>query len=236
MTKFKTTLGASISVLMLCTSNAAIAGDTKFGVLFGSAASNDSSESVITPISLGGTPATFGYAVNSSSKTGYLFGGSVSYWADSGFIYEAELSYRRNRSSINGEISFADGTQSDSLPTSGAATTDALSALANVWYEFGVNTDRSFRPYLGGGAGVSRVEVDGQFSSSGTALGFNIDNTTNISTSNTQFAWHLGAGVNYHRINDTVLSLGYRYMDLGSNGSGLSNGSGTHSIVAGVRF
>jgi opacity protein-like surface antigen len=86
--------------------------------------------------------------------------------------------------------------------TAAAASNDGsvrtFTLMANAWYD--VDMGSNFKPYVGGGVGYADNEVK-------HGLVFN--------GSGGDFAWQLGAGVNYQISEKTSVGLGYRYLDAG---------------------
>src|SRR5215207_3170674 len=62
---------------------------------------------------------------------------------------------------------------------------DALFALANLWVDLPIGG--AFRPYIGGGVGVGRLDVDVDFDTGGDS--FNL-----VDDSDWGFAWQIGGG------------------------------------------
>jgi opacity protein-like surface antigen len=82
-------------------------------------------------------------------------------------------------------------------PSRGDVSTWAV--MANAWYDFG--SGGSLVPYVGGGIGYAHSKLRVQ----GIANG-----------SDGNFAWQLGAGVNYNISADAQIGIGYRYFDGGT--------------------
>ncbi len=86
--------------------------------------------------------------------------------------------------------------------TAAAASSDGsvrtFTLMANAWYDFDMGSN--FKPYVGGGVGYADNEIK-------HGLVFN--------GSGGDFAWQLGAGVNYQIGDRTSIGLGYRYLDAG---------------------
>lgn len=113
-------------------------------------------------------------------------------------------------------------------------TTSGLFGLVNIFYDF--NQFGRFKPFIGGGIGLARVEFDGH--------GVNLGGTDTVvmDDEDTGFAYQLSAGANI-ALTDTVdLELGYRY--LGVTGLELEAVDSTvsdvdvdnHIIYGGLRF
>ncbi|WP_310498500.1 outer membrane beta-barrel protein [Sandarakinorhabdus sp.] len=107
-------------------------------------------------------------------------------------------------------ISFADGSR-----------VRQLSALANVWLDLPIG--KSITPYVGGGAGIAGIEIDGE----GKA----------------RFAWQLGAGVAFNLSDTVALTLDYRHRQISGTTIAYDASSGfdigrvrTNALTAGIRL
>ena len=105
---------------------------------------------------------------------------------------------------------------------------DSKSIMFNTYYDFETGTTLS--PYLGGGLGVTEIEIDAP--------------TLALNDEDTVFAYQLMAGVSWAPQNllNTELNLGYRYLDASDPsfttdaGATLDHQYEHHSIEAGARF
>jgi outer membrane autotransporter protein len=102
--------------------------------------------------------------------------------------------------------------------------------MANAWYDFDMGND--FTPYIGGGVGYADNELKHGLLANGTGG---------------DFAWQLGAGVNYKIGDKTSIGLGYRYLDagdievtmarrLGGVSPNVSYDIESHSVLANINF
>ena len=81
--------------------------------------------------------------------------------------------------------------------------------MANAWYEF--DTSSKWKPYVGGGAGIAWVKLDGKAvvnlptysGASTTSVHFDGDKSG--------FAWQVGGGLGYEFKPNRQLTLDYRY-------------------------
>ena len=89
------------------------------------------------------------------------------------------------------------------------------SLMANAWWD--IHNSSNFTPYLGGGVGYAISSYDGG------AVYDGVDGN---------FAWQLGAGVDYKISEETQLGLGYRYFDAGDVTLSLPTASGTPSSMS----
>ena len=133
--------------------------------------------------------------------------------------FEAEYFYRSN--------------SLDSYNNRGASTSlsgDILSDtyMANVYYD--INTHTRFTPYVGAGAGLASINLDSKTLA--------VDDTDN------RFAYQLMAGIGWQpeMLLNTVLQVGYKYLDAGSpeftnnNGTVFEHDYQVHNIEAAARF
>jgi opacity protein-like surface antigen len=100
-----------------------------------------------------------------------------------------------------------------------------------------------FTPYVGAGVGVAYHIVDDVYFTGNPNLVNSIDGDRDIS-----FAWSLMAGVGYQLSQNTVLDIGYRYIDMGKATSERSDSAGfvnprvniddidAHEIKIGLRY
>ena len=143
------------------------------------------------------TPSTT-FAFAGDADTGFIVGGAVGMSLNqmfAGLRGEVEVAYRQQ------DVDGAWLSATTGGTTSGALNYDqsTFSIMANLWYDFAVG---GVRPYVGGGIGWARTEVDGNF---GPTLPFDLDDSG--------FAWQLGAGVNFDISPNMMLGVGYRYFD-----------------------
>ncbi|HYD29682.1 MAG TPA: outer membrane beta-barrel protein, partial [Azospirillaceae bacterium] len=151
-------------------------------------------------------------------ETGFAGALSAGYKFGFGLRPELELSYRRNRmDDVSGAQTLVDG---DSR---------SLSLLANLVYD--INTGTAFTPYIGAGAGFSRVWYDNLLTSAGNS----------VDDSDTVFAYQGIAGVAYSVMPNLDLTLDYRYFatkdpDFTSNLGGFDSEYKNHTVLAGLRY
>ncbi|MGP8231993.1 MAG: outer membrane protein [Methylovirgula sp.] len=124
-----------------------------------------------------------------------------------------------------------------------------LDALANLYVDLG--TWSGFTPYVGGGIGVSRIQITSDtnwYMSNGlpyhiTTDGFYFNWDRSIDLIRYQFAWALMAGVSYAITPELALDVGYRYINLGTI-SGIQDATGNsyskvvdaHEVRLGLRY
>ena len=106
----------------------------------------------------------------------------------------------------------------------------AVGFMANAFYD--IDTGGRWRPYLGGGVGISNISVS-DVAISGVPLADDDD---------TVFAFQLGAGIGYEVTPTTTLSLDYRFFStadpdfIAVDGTPFGSEYHRHDIRAGVRF
>jgi len=148
------------------------------------------------------------------------------------FRAEVEGSYRR--ASVESASGFG-------LTAQGAGNVSALSAMGNLYLEpsFGLG---SLRPYIGGGAGLSRFRAR-NVGAVGLPVGGPQTSIGTISGSKTVFAYQAMAGLSGPVSKNVIASFGYRYfatpgtnIDTPIAGRVRVRGLRTHGIEAGLRF
>ncbi len=188
-------------------------------------------------------------SVDTSFKTGFVVGGN--YGIDWGtFRTELELAYRQSHSGKTGRVHTAYSYQyigggapfpapvpySNStavVPTS--LRLSAFSLMANAWYDFhGLESTLGITPYIGGGAGLAQVKINGAI------------NGSKINEKNDQvFAWQVGAGASLPLSESTSLFVDYRYfaadsadliLEPGFHGGDVKADFDAHTVLIGFRF
>jgi opacity protein-like surface antigen len=126
----------------------------------------------------------------------------------------------------------------------------ALFALANLWLELPVGG--AFRPYIGGGVGFGRLDLD---ISSDAYIDFSnsLDGLDLIDDSDWGFAYQIGGGVAFEIAENWAIDVGYRYkvinnaefdldlddVDLNDclcDGDSLEKDYKSHNLLVGLRF
>lgn len=169
-----------------------------------------------------------GHAVPYSAKAtseynaGFKIAGMVGYRLGENLRVEGELFFARakvDRQTYGSIVSAGNPVPVRvDVPISGSAS--QTGAMANVWFD--IPTDTDWTPYVGGGVGLIRVDQGDLEYDSNTlanrlaklqnpnAPDFPAGFVPEISSTDTAFGYHFGAGVGY-RLNDrTVLQFGYR--------------------------
>lgn len=141
---------------------------------------------------------------------GYIVGASL------GYVPPTELPFF-NMTRYELEYSF----RSNDVESPGTGEVEAHTAMLNMLVDF--NTETNWTPYVGGGLGMARIDVDGDDDS--------------------VFAWQLMAGLDYEpeSIPMTVWGVRYRYLgaqdaDINSGGTPVEVEYDNHSIEATARF
>jgi len=141
---------------------------------------------------------------SSDADTGFVLGGVVGIHLDpwlKGLRAELESTYRRQ--DVGGFWSLFSPFGSYGAIEANQST---FAILANVWYDF--DCGWKIKPYIGGGAGWARSNVNGALlTSSGR------DYFSTINTSDNGFAWQAGFGFNYEVQQGVHFGMGYRYFE-----------------------
>lgn len=160
------------------------------------------------------------------AKTGYIFGGAVGMMVWDPLRLEVEVSYAQWDAD---EVSSDDAGFQDEEAD---GDMDALFLLGNAWFD--IDTGTSFKPYLGGGAGVAWADADTNFRGADEGYG----------DGELGFAFQLGGGLKVDLTEHVALDIGYRFkgildVDLNdSDGGGVYEGADfySHNIQGGVTF
>ena len=175
--------------------------------------------------------------VRTEHDTGFKLGGMLGRQLGSGFRIEGEIFMARaevsklTHSSITvPALSF---TLPGELPIPVSGTAEQLGAMVNLWYDFG--TGDSWTPYVGGGLGLIRIDQSGLRYETG-AVAEAVANALiqaqvppgtppalrpppvelpegtvpALSTTDTAFAYQVGAGISFALSDSTLLQIGYR--------------------------
>lgn len=115
----------------------------------------------------------------------------------------AEVEYMVSLNELEAEAS---ALNIQGIPTTVKSELDIQTLFFNVYYDF--HNESQFTPYIGGGVGFARLELDSDSFIDGASW-------LSASEKETNFAWNLGAGCSY-AVSDTIsFDLNYRYSDLG---------------------
>jgi opacity protein-like surface antigen len=115
---------------------------------------------------------------------------------------------------------------------------DALFVLANLWIDLPI--DEVVRPYVGGGVGFGRLDIDITGETTGAVTVDLIDDK------DWGFAYQLGAGLALDFASNVAVDLGYRYKrinnadleanTIGFTGIEIEKDYKSHNLVLGLRF
>jgi OOP family OmpA-OmpF porin len=185
---------------------------------------------------LAGVNAATNNAATLDSDYGYDFGGIVGY--DFGpFRLEAEVSFREaDPDDISTGVRLPAGSTTALTPAIGgvfdtAGDTNALSFMINGLLDFG--PDDGLQGFIGGGAGVARVEVDASVNSAGPGF---------LDDSDTGFAWQAIAGVRAPLTDNWDAGVKYRFFNVDnvnlvdSLGRGVETRFRSHSLLGTLTY
>lgn len=145
---------------------------------------------------------------------GLALGMDLGYYYDLPVRLELEYAYRSKAKFGEGPSAvYSDGL---TYTASHNFEVKAHSVMVNAFYDF--NNQSVFTPYIGGGLGLAYLSTDYH-----SRISNGLSGAINTSNNDWNFAWNVGGGVTYHFSDSMALDLGYRYVDLGSAGSGSSS-------------
>ena len=199
------------------------------------------------------TRDSFGNAVDNSAETDFDTGfnilGAVGY--DLGPVrIEGEAGFRKaDVESISFKSITVAGTPvgaptlntiNDAVRASGDVA--VLSAMVNGWYD--LELGGKWLPYIGGGVGVARVDVDLRTSGQALLQGPtrpSTDLSDSVEGDDTVFAYQAGAGLGYRISDATTVIVGYRYFGTSdvkftNDGDKTKLETGSHNVEIGLRF
>ena len=167
-----------------------------------------------------GNAVSYSAKATSEYKAGFKLAGMVGYRFGGSLRVEGELFFARAKVDKQTYANIVSAgipvPVKVNVPISGSAS--QAGAMANVWLDIPTGSD--WTPYFGGGVGLIRVD-QGDLEYDANTLANRLAKLQNapefptgfvpeISSTDTAFAYHFGAGVGY-RLNDrTVLQFGYR--------------------------
>ena len=178
-------------------------------------------------------PLTIGATVKSEHDTGYKFGGVLGYHLDSNIRIEGELFLARAEiAQITNTAIALPGPLSAvpiaDVPLNPTGTAEQFGAMLNIWYDFEMDSD--WTPYVGAGLGFIRIDqgdlnydegklVQAVFAGLAQANiplpgGGMLPPIPKPSTTDSAFAYQLGAGIGYALSDTTTLHVGYRLQAL----------------------
>jgi opacity protein-like surface antigen len=104
-----------------------------------------------------------------------------------------------------------------------------LTTLFNVYVDLG--TWYGFTPYVGGGLGFSALRATELVDVSAVTAGGSVGGANSFSY---DFAWAANAGVAYYLSRNMLIDVSYRYLDMGSPRSNVSNAPGVGVATVGT--
>ncbi len=129
-------------------------------------------------------------SVRNHSKDGYTLGVAAGKRINDTFRGELELSFtdvnNRRVSAAGGSVSIG-------------GHTEAVYLFGNIWADFDIG--HAIKPYIGGGIGVAFQE-------------YKVSSGGSVDDSSDDFAFQLGAGINYPVTPNVDLGVGYRYRNV----------------------
>lgn len=139
------------------------------------------------------------------------------------YDYRSDLGYNPNPNYVNA-----------ATPTKSTNNINSQTLFFNAYYD--IDTGTKFTPFLGGGVGIAFNNT----STNGTVIATGQSASSN--GSKTEFAWNIGAGVNYAFTDHWSVDAAYRYVDLGSafgatgTSAQITGDLTTHELSAALRY
>jgi opacity protein-like surface antigen len=140
------------------------------------------------------------------------------------YMYRTELNYSPNPNFVNA------GT-----PSRSDNDLNSHTVMANLYWDIG--TWSNLTPFIGGGVGMAINQTD----TKGTIIATGV--SKDYSNTDVEFAWTVGAGLNYAINKNWSMELSYRYIDLGeavfgskTDGEITAKDLSSHEILAGLRY
>ena len=148
-------------------------------------------------------------------ETAYNVGGALGYKYGM-FRIEGEIAYRQND---------FERFRVGAIKADAAGDIDALSAMANVYFDFENHT--AWTPFIGAGAGWANIDVDG----------LNVSGFVTEGGDDDGFAYQFIGGFGYEVSEALTANLEYRYFAADDPQIGAVNAEyETHNIVVGLRY
>ncbi|BHH86159.1 outer membrane protein [Desulforhopalus sp. 52FAK] len=164
---------------------------------------------------------------------------AVGYFFNDAFRVEAEARFR-NQETEDGTLAGLNSRSNETFNLGGEVDTTTL--MANAIYEFD-NTSK-FIPYVKGGLGVAYSDASADFDLQPTFSMYGITDRWDFPDNDeTNFAWSIGAGVDYQITDNILVGLEYQYIDMGDISTGVDiNGDmvdfdlSAHEITVGITY
>ncbi|MEN8232936.1 MAG: outer membrane beta-barrel protein [Thermodesulfobacteriota bacterium] len=143
---------------------------------------------------------------------------------DTGYFVGAAVGYMREPFRLDAELSYMASDMDTYAGFPADAEIDALTFLANGYYDF--NTGGPMKPYITAGIGASTIEI--------SEPGFSDEDDT-------VFAYQVGFGVGYELSETLILDCRYRFMsgqdmEFSAGGSTVEVEIASHNLTVGVRI
>lgn len=175
-----------------------------------------------------------GSFIDASSSTVYFdldldngFTAGIAVGAQFNEWLRGEVEFSGNWHDVEGFV----GSSADPTTTAVEGDESALFALANLWLD--VPVGEFFRPYVGGGVGFGRLNVELE-----TTLGSSL-----VDDSDWGFAWQVGAGVAFDISSNMAIDVGYRFksienadIEVDDDAEDIEKDYRSHNILLGLRF
>lgn len=182
-----------------------------------------------------GAGITSDIVIESEFDTGFVIDVAVGYADPSGFRGEIAIGYRANDldtltiADDGGVGAFLGVGSLNGISVNADGEVTALSGMLNGYYDFDV--DGGFKPFIGAGIGLARIEVDG------SVLGVTI-----VDDDDTVFAYQGLAGISYEITQSVTASLLYSYFATtdpeftDAAGGNFDSEFGSHAVMVGIRI
>ncbi|MGB0498540.1 MAG: outer membrane protein, partial [Rubricella sp.] len=161
-----------------------------------------------------------------SLEYGFDLNGAIGYDLG-GILIEAQIGRAAGGTDT---LSFPDATAPfDSAETDGDVS--IVYGMVNGWIE--IPTEGPITPFVGGGIGYASLSID---------TAFTLGSNNGIDSSDTVFAYQIGAGATYALSETNMLAVRYRYLTTGdgdftdNEDTAISAGLSAHIFDVGVRF
>lgn len=182
---------------------------------------------------------------NSANTPSYDFensmvgGLAVGYFINNSFRVEAEARFRNQ--DTEDDYVFGNGSRSSETFSLGGEV-ETTTIMANVIYEF--DNKSNFTPYLKGGIGIAHSEANADLDVQPTFTMFGLtDRWQYPEGDDKNFAWSIGAGVDYSLSENVLVGLEYQYIDMGSvstgvdiNGDSVDFDLSSHEVTLGLTY
>ncbi|MGQ3892870.1 outer membrane protein [Legionella sp. CNM-4043-24] len=220
LSAFCLSLGCS-SVLMAGTMGPAVKPESWY--LVGGAGASWSQDADIRVDPAIWDPARQGYSSNLDSSALLIFGAgryiTDAFRIDARYEHRGDYNYSRFQTGVNNGVPGFTGDQ-----RTRKFELDSNSLMVNGWLDLGTLNSAllwqagsmSIQPYVGGGIGVDYLNVK-NFRTIADPFGGNRNEIASINqtTTDSQFAWRVGAGLSAQLTSRTTLAVGYDYFDGG---------------------